>query len=66
MKFKDCTSEINGTNEVAVFAIGLKLRMRLVQETMISTSDITDPKWIKTAAPSHLEAGAVLLFEIVQ
>lgn len=31
-------------NEVTSFTLGFKLRMRLVQETMISTSDITDPK----------------------
>ncbi len=43
-KFKDCTSEINDTNEVEAFTIGFKLGLRLAVEAMISASDITDQK----------------------
>ena len=43
-KFKDCSSEINDTNEVTAFTIDFKLGMRLAVEAMISSSDITDPK----------------------
>ena len=44
LKYKDCASEINEANEVASFAVGFKLGIRLAVEAMISTSDITDPK----------------------
>lgn len=43
-KLKDCASEISDTNEVTAFTIGFKLGMCPAPETMISTSDITDPK----------------------
>lgn len=43
-KFKDCASELGDANELTAFTIGFKLGMRLALETMISTSDITDPK----------------------
>ena len=43
-KYKDCVSEINEANEVASFAVGFKLGIRLAVEAMISTEDITDPK----------------------
>ena len=44
-KYKDCVSEINEANEVASFAIGFKLGMRLAVEALISLEDITDPKF---------------------
>ena len=43
-KYKDCVSEINEANEVASFAVGFKLGIRLAVEAMISIEDITDPK----------------------
>ena len=44
-KYKDCVSELNEANEVASFAIGFKLGMRLAVESMISLEDITEPKF---------------------
>ena len=44
-KYKDCVSELNEANEVASFAIGFKLGMRLAVESMISLENITDPKF---------------------
>jgi hypothetical protein len=43
-KYKDCVSELNEANEVASFAIGFKLGMRLAVETMINIEDITNPQ----------------------
>ena len=43
-KFKDCASELNDANEVTSFTLGFKLGMRLALESMISTSDIIEPK----------------------
>ena len=45
IKYKDCVSEINEANEVASFAVGFKLGIRLAVEAMISSDDITDPKF---------------------
>ena len=44
-KYKDCVSEINEANEVASFAVGFKLGIRLAVEAMINTEEITDPKF---------------------
>lgn len=43
-KFKDYASELNGAKEVAAFALGFKLGIRLAPEVMISPSDITEEK----------------------
>ena len=43
-KFKDCSSELGDKNEMMSFVLGFKLGMRLALESMISTSDITEPK----------------------
>ena len=43
-KYKDCVSEIDDANEVASFAVGFKLGIRLAVEVMINLDDIADPK----------------------